>query len=446
MAEFENLSGLAGEIRSSLNSDQFDLGGYNEQRVKDLMVSAFSKPLSNPKEMVRFSFIVGGGKLVRSRYAEELPKWITSSLREVGFSEDRSAAETFDSQGTFKQQHDTGQNLKYIIVYPRVLIANVKNSDVALNESALVDTSTPEYILKTCTEMPTFSEIVLSKTQSWRQRKRVLKCIQDGQEQFKTVEEKLISGAALNPFEQNIYDSNSGNDTEKIQWLQNNCKEMVDNGKLTQSEKDELLASIDVNIKTVTDEIEKSNLEGKNKKVEKLQEKKNSLITRKSVVENLKPIFHRLKYSVEIQKLRVKILSLSSLEEKARNCSLTIQELKSVEEKSDFEERIKQLETSSRGWFEEDENFLLMCELDANDAKTKYSQAVKKTASSGATNKSGKTGTQAIKGGTSIASALGGTAWVTASRKTSSSSSYGTKKETGGSSSFAAAFGDSDSD
>ena len=43
MAEFtaEQLSGLAGEIRSSLTSDQYDLGGYTEQRAKDLIHSAF---------------------------------------------------------------------------------------------------------------------------------------------------------------------------------------------------------------------------------------------------------------------------------------------------------------------------------------------------------------------------------------------------------------------
>jgi hypothetical protein len=35
---------------------------------------------------------------VRSRYSDELTKWMVAALREVGFSEDRSAAETYDSQ------------------------------------------------------------------------------------------------------------------------------------------------------------------------------------------------------------------------------------------------------------------------------------------------------------------------------------------------------------
>ena len=61
------LSGLAGEIRSSTASEQFDLSGYSESRVKDLMLATFSTPLTAPTEMVRFTFVVGGGKLVRAR-------------------------------------------------------------------------------------------------------------------------------------------------------------------------------------------------------------------------------------------------------------------------------------------------------------------------------------------------------------------------------------------
>eukprot|EP01031_Cornospumella_fuschlensis_P044053 gene44053-53859_t len=121
----EALSGLAGDIRSSIVSEQYDLGGYTESRTRDLVIAAFGKPLTAPAGMVRFTFVVGGGKLVRARYAEDLPKWMAAALREVGYVEDRSAAETLDSQGRFKQQHDTGQNLKYVVVFPRLQLAQV---------------------------------------------------------------------------------------------------------------------------------------------------------------------------------------------------------------------------------------------------------------------------------------------------------------------------------
>jgi hypothetical protein len=61
-------SGIAGEIRSLVSSDQFDLGGFTEQRVRELLLSAFQTPLDVPKEMIRVTFVVGGGKLVRARW------------------------------------------------------------------------------------------------------------------------------------------------------------------------------------------------------------------------------------------------------------------------------------------------------------------------------------------------------------------------------------------
>ena len=77
MSEFsvsEPLSGMAGTIRRAVDSEQFDLAGYTEARVKELMVASFSSPLDQPVEMVKFTFIVGGGKLVRSRYSDDLLK------------------------------------------------------------------------------------------------------------------------------------------------------------------------------------------------------------------------------------------------------------------------------------------------------------------------------------------------------------------------------------
>ena len=78
MTEF---AGLAGKIRAIEDTEQFDLGGYTEDRAKQLMIDCFSTPLPNPKEMVRITFVVGGGKLVRSRYNDDLSKWCTAALR-----------------------------------------------------------------------------------------------------------------------------------------------------------------------------------------------------------------------------------------------------------------------------------------------------------------------------------------------------------------------------
>ena len=112
MAGFEEqLSGMAGEVRSSLTSEQFDLANYTEARVRDLVLAAFSSPLSSPTTMVRFTFVVGGGKLVRAKYSDDLPKWMGAALREAGYAPDASAAETFDSQGITTIQTQVSHHL-----------------------------------------------------------------------------------------------------------------------------------------------------------------------------------------------------------------------------------------------------------------------------------------------------------------------------------------------
>ena len=345
---------MAGEIRGSITSEQFDLANYTEARARDLVTAAFSSPLSAPTAMVRFTFVVGGGKLVRQKYNDDLPKWMSTALRDMGYSEDRSAAETFDSQGTFKQQHDTGQNLKYLIVFPRVTCASAGAAKAAAGGGGeggevLLDTKSPEYIVTAC-ELTTFKEIVSSKTGSWRQRKRLLKVLQDGADAFQAIEQKLISGAPLSPFEQAVYESNSGADAEKIAWLQGEVKKMVDEGKLTASEKEELLLSLDANIKTINEEQAIATKEEKPKKVELLETKKQGILTRKGVVQKIEPIQHRLKHGEEVQKLRSKILPLIALEDKGRSMSLSLADLQAVGEKGEIEEKITQLENASRGW------------------------------------------------------------------------------------------------
>ena len=63
MASFDNqqqLSGLAGQLRAATESDQYDLAGYTEQRIRDLVTASFSSPLTAPNKMIKFTFIVGG--------------------------------------------------------------------------------------------------------------------------------------------------------------------------------------------------------------------------------------------------------------------------------------------------------------------------------------------------------------------------------------------------
>lgn len=203
------LSGLAKEIYYSIESDTYDLGNYTEERVKDLIKKVFSSPLPNPTSMIKITFIVGGGKLVRSKYDDNLPKYCVAALRDLNFSEDKSAAETFDSQGTFKQQHDTAANLKYLIVFPHVLCSKATKSTAKTENVTVKSENTPEQKVISA-DMSTFIDMVGSKVVSWRSKKRCVKIIQDSFDNFKLIEAKLMKGSALTSEEQSIYDTNSG--------------------------------------------------------------------------------------------------------------------------------------------------------------------------------------------------------------------------------------------
>ena len=453
----EQMSGLAGEIRRSIDSEQYDLANYTEQRVKELMVAAFSAPLTGPKEMIRCTFIAGGGKLVRQKYSDDLPKWILSALRDIGFSEDRSAAETFDSQGTFKQQHDTGQNLKYVIVYPRVAVAAAavggggKAEGALPSAAALPDTKTPEY-MAACAGLETFRQMVASKCESWRQKKRLLKVLQDASEVFHAIEQKLCSGAALDPREQALYESNSGQDAEKIAWLQGEIKSMSEGGRLSAAEKEELLASMLSNLAAVEAERAKALEDGKAKVAEKLAEKAAMIAQRKATIAEAAPYQARLRHGDEVQKLRMRLLALTALEERPKSQgALTIADLQTLSEKPEIEAAVTELEKASRGWFEADDDFAIKCAFEAKEACGKYKARLKTLAqkkggggSLGGSKGGGKaSGTQKIPGSSYSSSS---TAWSSIGVKkpvSQAPKASGAGKAAGG---FAAAFGGNESD
>ena len=216
--------------------------------MTDLMTNAFGTELEAPTSMVRFTFVVGGGKLVRGKYNEDLPKWINAALRSVGYEYDNSAAETLDSQGSFKQQHDTGKNLIYIIVYPKIKWRPEEEDKSDANDAEeVIDTKSPTYIC-TSSDLEVFQDIVERKLEFWRQRKACLKILQNAKAEFDAIEAKMVSGKPLDAVEQAIYDNNSGEDEAKIAFLQIEIKGMVDAGELLASEKEEVLSNMTRNI------------------------------------------------------------------------------------------------------------------------------------------------------------------------------------------------------
>ena len=73
------ISGLAKELRAQAaagDSTTSPLSGYTQTRVVNLVNDTFGSPQTIPFniEMVKHTFIIGGGKNVRGKYSADLPK------------------------------------------------------------------------------------------------------------------------------------------------------------------------------------------------------------------------------------------------------------------------------------------------------------------------------------------------------------------------------------
>lgn len=337
--------------------------------------------------MLTLKFIVGGGKNVRSKYSDDLPKWVNAALRSISFENDNSAAETFDSQGTFKRQHDTGKDLIFFNVFPHVACSSAKDSSDGKDAKTepVLDTRSPEYLCMAA-EMETFKEIVQSKLPFWRQRKACLKKLQEMHEEFRAVEQKMCTGQPLSSLETAIFEINSAQDEEKIAYLQAEIKKLVDSGELIANERDDLLKTLESNM------TEASN-QGQTKKYENIK-------ARYDALEKSKPIVGRLRLGDQIQKLHMKLFPIVALEDKGRSMSLTIADLTTISEKDDIEEKLRGLIRASRGWFERDEDFDERCVHEEKLAKKRYDATKGSSAKkgSGLGSKGRTAGTQAVRG------------------------------------------------
>ena len=315
--------------------------------------------------MLKITFVVGAGKLGRQRYDPNLTKYMGATLRDLGFEEDRAASACMECQGTFKQQHDTDKNIKTLHVFPRVTIDAPEGAGGGAAEEPaaqnLSDLGSPGYLASVCA-VDTFEKMVLSKTQSWAQRRRLLSELNDMMTRFKGIEQQMIDVVPLSPEDQELYDLTSTEDLQtKITWLNQKLKNMVEQGEITAGEKQQLLVQVEEKIATVETELGAAVAEGKPKKEEKLKQMMGNVQARKQMLETIEPIRHPLKHEKDIKDLRLQVIPLEKLEA-TKGRLLTMAEMKKIGQKPELEDQIAELESQSRGWFEDDVEFQTRCD------------------------------------------------------------------------------------
>lgn len=238
------------------SSEEHDLAGaMTETQARDLIKAAFTDPSA---KAIRVTFVVGGGKLVRSRYDADLAKWLTSELRALGYEEDRGAA--LGSAGVWKHQHDTGANLMYLHVFPKLAgassgaagssagaaggagsAAGGAGSGAGSAASPALTAGTPENTVLTC-PMEQLKKAVASRVVSYAQKKRLHAFLVDFGKRLEAHEVTMVASAKpLPPDAQAEYELCGKDDlAEKAAWVQGEMKSAVAAGALTAAEKEKV--------------------------------------------------------------------------------------------------------------------------------------------------------------------------------------------------------------
>lgn len=376
--------------------------------------------------MIRLTFITGAGKLGRQKYDENAAKAVTNALRPLGFVEDRGASAVLACAGSFKMQHDTGKNLKTVVVFPKVVPLAEGDDDgdgAALpNAESLIPVNTPEHKLA-YSSIDTFKRNIPPKCQTWSQKKACIAALQGLKELVQGLEQKLLKGTVLTDSEQECYDLVSLSSLDaKISHVRDLMHEQVDKGQLTQAEIDMLLEQVRARISKLND----SKQDGLKTKALERQTKLEEMTAKPAPP---------LSQQAAISRLRQEMAPLLEVEAKAKGRLLSLKESQTVARKTELMEEITELEERSRGWFESDEAF---------DDRVKRSRA--------AGQRKQKTSSKAASGGgaarvpTSTNWVTPGTApgWKGVTKKKTNNNSKSKPSQPGGL--FAAMMDDSDSD
>ena len=298
--------------------------------------------------MIRLTFVTGAGKLGRARYDDGAAKAVTATLRELGYEEDRGASAVMDCAGSFKLQHDTGKNLKTVVVFPKISAdAGVEGAmgNLGLGTASMLADGSIEHKLA-YTTMNVFPRMMESKCETWSQKKGCVAALTEVKGMAESLDAKLMQGQPLTDTEQDYYKSVSLTSLEeKLACVRDSMHKQVDAGNITANEKKQLLEHVAERIETLGTEIHEAEAQGKAKRVENLKTQETKARERKAKLQSVttKPL-PRLKNEDAIAKLRKELAPMLEFEEAAKGRLLTLKESQSVARKDEIVQEIEELE------------------------------------------------------------------------------------------------------
>ena len=356
------------------DDERFELANYTQVQAEQLVELAFSSPLEAAKEALRFTFVIGGGKLVRHKFDDNLGKYLTAALRKVGYEEDKAAS--LGSSKAYKMQHDLGQNLIYLHVFPEIVVsttsAGAGASDDAESETAITFNMDAPPVRCIACEVFDFKKLADSKFPSWIQRRRVLQLLQDAIKQIDAMEAKMVSRIALSPVEQAKYDMASRqNLEEKVTLLQGLMKEQVSGGILTSTERETVLGEMENRLKTLDEEAAHALADGHEKSAGQLKQQHSNLSTRRDGVKeafrSTPAVTRPVRSIADIKQARLQIARLDKLEatlsqgpapgQKALSAAELLARRTEVDTRPGIQDKLNALQNDARFWFELEDEF-----------------------------------------------------------------------------------------
>jgi hypothetical protein len=329
------------------------LAGQTVSTISTNVTNAFKEPFPLD-DMIRITFVTGAGKLGRQKYDENAAKAVTSALRDLGFEDDRGASCVKECAGSFKLQHDTGKNLKTVVVFPKIAGSGGSGTGGEGGGSSsggggagvsVVPPGSPEEMIAMSSKT-VFQSMLKSRCPAWSQKKGCLNALTDIKTVLTGLEQKLMSGTALSDSEQAFFDSVSASALDEKQvHVKDQMAQQVDGGAITPKEKSLLLGQVNEKLSSMQEDIDTAEKEDKPKKVEKLKGLLEKLVARKEKLASISTKGpHRLKHEAEITKLRTELEPLVELEEGAKGRLLSLKETQSLARKDDILAEIEELE------------------------------------------------------------------------------------------------------
>jgi len=332
-------------------STELDLANWQLEWMEALVCDVFARAIAcDDGHYAHVKFIVGGGKKTRGKYEEETLKVMTTALREVGYEDDRGASACAECQGTYKYQHDTDKDLKYLHVFPRVTHASREGGEEMGSKGA---TASPEHRACAC-DLSEFKRLVEMYTPSFSQKRALLRRMKVMEQALSALEQKVIAMEQLSDREQKMYDS-MREVASKIEFLQGALDDMIKKGRLTKGEQDEIVDDLTSKVKDIELMMSEANEESKPKKVEVLLAKKDMAQKKIDSVLGKPPIVYTVPHERELADLKKELNSLKKLQSESKGKLMSGADAAKCAKMPALEERIANLESNDdKGWYEDE--------------------------------------------------------------------------------------------